>query len=538
MTVLPRSVLFVLAAVFSTAAYAASATSGKGSDPVNRAVEAMGGAAALGQLKTVEIRGTNVARENESSLKPGKEAELRQGAESKFHVRRDLSSGNARIDWQRTVTRTPKPLIQNYSEILVDGIGYVSGVDSTSRTQFSVKSNPPGHPMSGARAAVTLRELARQSPRLLLDMQNDRKAVKTVAAQAVDGKKLPAVRYDVRNWSFIVMFDPHTGLPERIRTLDGDPIQGDSNYDLVLADWRPVGGAKVAHNLTYKLNGNDMVSIKYDQVTPNPALGPELFEIPITARAVAVRASLGSGIPYQWMIRRGYWGNLMDSDTVGWDVGAMAEPTLVDIATGVSVSQGVSHNSMVVDMDKFLVVFDAPINEQFSEWMIKASKERYPGKPIKYLILTHHHWDHTSGTRTYAAEGATVVVGKGAKEHFSRTVSAPGTALSDRLSRAPRKASVVEVDGKYVLKGGKREVHAYLIESEHSIGTLIGWVPDAKLGFVTDIWSNNAPLPPKPTAGHREVVAGVKKWGLAPERFAHGHGNPSEYAPFAKFAGD
>ena len=35
-----------------------------------------------------------------------------------------------------------------------------------------------------------------------------------------DGKKLPAVQYDVRDWSFIVMFDPETGLPARIRTLD------------------------------------------------------------------------------------------------------------------------------------------------------------------------------------------------------------------------------------------------------------------------------------------------------------------------------
>jgi hypothetical protein len=60
---------------------------------VDRAVEAMGGAAALEQLKTVSIRGSDVSRENESSLKPGKDAELRPGAESKFHVRRDLSTG-------------------------------------------------------------------------------------------------------------------------------------------------------------------------------------------------------------------------------------------------------------------------------------------------------------------------------------------------------------------------------------------------------------------------------------------------------------
>jgi hypothetical protein len=99
------------------------------------------------------------------------------------------------------------------------------------------------------------------------------------------------VRYDVRNWSFIVMFDPQTGLPERIRTLDGDPIQGDSNYDLVLADWREVAGVKVARSLTYKLNDRDMLSIKYGELEPNPAFGAELFEIPLAARAVAVRAA-------------------------------------------------------------------------------------------------------------------------------------------------------------------------------------------------------------------------------------------------------
>ena len=149
------------------------------------------------------------------------------------------------------------------------------------------------------RAAVALREITRQSPRLLLDMKNDRKAVKAIAAQAVDGRKLPAVQYDVRNWTFIVLFDPQTGLPERIRTRDGDPIQGDSNYDLVLADWRPVGAVKLAHGLTYQLNERDVIRIKYEQVTANPALAAELFEIPITARAIAVRAALGTGIPYQ-----------------------------------------------------------------------------------------------------------------------------------------------------------------------------------------------------------------------------------------------
>ena len=170
-------------------------------------------------------------------------------------------------------------------------------------------------------------------------------------------------------------------------------LAGDSNYDLVLADWRAVGGAKVAHSLTYKLNESDIVISRYDQVTPNPALAASLFEIPIQARALAVRAAMGSSVPYQWMIRRGYWGNLLDSDGVGWDTNVMPEPSLVDVAPGVSISGSVPINSVVVDAGKFLVVFDAPIGESFSEWMIQASKKRYPGKPIKYLVQSHHHWD-------------------------------------------------------------------------------------------------------------------------------------------------
>jgi glyoxylase-like metal-dependent hydrolase (beta-lactamase superfamily II) len=424
-----------------------------------------------------------------------------------------------------------------YSEIITGGIGYVNGIDSASRIEASKKSDPPGHPMSGGRPAATMRELMRQSPRLLLDMKNDAKSVKTIAAQTVGGKQLPAVQYDVRGWSFVVMFDPDTRLPARIRTLDGDPIQGDSNCDLVLADWRTVGGVKVAHALTYQLNGRDMIASKYEQVTANSTLSDDLFQIPLWAKAMAVRAKM-ENVPYQWIIRRGYWGNLTDSDAVAWDRAAQTEPQLVDIGPGISQSRGTSHNSLVVEMDKYLIVFDAPIGEPLSEWMIRASKQRYPGKPIGYLMLTHHQRDHASGARTYAAEGATVIVGKGNKEHFERMFSAPGAALNDRLRRNPRKAEVIEVSDKYTLKDGKREIGMYSIETGHSTGTLIAYISDVKLGFVTDLWSpGRDPLPAKPSQNLIDLVNGVKRHGLNPEKFAAGHGTTGDYAPLAKLVG-
>ncbi len=507
-------------------------------DLVARGVEAMGGEAALGQLRTIAIRGQDAQWEHESAYEPGPRAKSRQAGEAKFLVQRDLVSGNARTDWDRLVTRTPKPMPFKYSEIVAGGVGYVSGIDSASRIQASLTSDPPGHAMSGARTAVAVRELTRQSPRLLLDMKNNLKSVKTVPGQTVNGKTLPAVQYDVRDGNFVVMFDPETRLPARIRTRDGDPIQGDADFDLVLGDWRTVGGVKVAHALTYQLNGRDLVAIKYDQVTANPPLAANLFEIPPAAKATAARPA-PKNVPYQWIIRRGYWGNLTDSDAIGWDGTARAEPELVDIAPGVSQSRGTTHNVVVVEMDTYLVVFDAPVGEPLSEWAIRAAKQRYPGKPIKYLMLTHHHWDHANGARTFVAEGATIIVGKDNKAHFERMFSAPGVVLNDRLHRNPRKADIIEVTDKYTLKDGKREIGIYSIETQHSTGTLIGYIPEAKLGFVTDLWSpGRDPLPAKPTQSQIDLVKGVKHHGLKPERFAAGHGSTGEYEPLAKLVGD
>jgi glyoxylase-like metal-dependent hydrolase (beta-lactamase superfamily II) len=42
--------------------------------------------------------------------------------------------------------------------------------------------------------------------------------------------------------------------------------------------------------------------------------------------------------------------------------------------------------------------------------VIAAAKKSAPGKPIRHIVLSHFHDDHMGGVRTYAAEGAIVVV--------------------------------------------------------------------------------------------------------------------------------
>ena len=66
---------------------------------------------------------------------------------------------------------------------------------------------------------------------------------------------------------------------------------------------------------------------------------------------------------------------------------------------------------------------------------------------------------------------------------------------------------------------------------------LMVYVPDAKLGYVTDLWNPGQPLPDKATPAMVSVVNTVKRAGIEPARFAGGHGSTADYATLTKLVG-
>jgi hypothetical protein len=67
-------------------------------------------------------------------------------------------------------------------------------------------------------------------------------SIAALGDQKVGDRSLPAVSIKTRAGTFTVLFDRTTHLPAIIRTRDADSVYGDSNYDLVLSDWKDVGG--------------------------------------------------------------------------------------------------------------------------------------------------------------------------------------------------------------------------------------------------------------------------------------------------------
>lgn len=502
-------------------------------DRVTQALDAMGGAEGWSKVRSVSAQGTAKHWEPEQSVTAG--GDMRFAADSTFTLAIDPAAQATRVDWVKKFAY-PAPRTYTFSELLTRDGGFVYGIDSTARNAQSQKSDPPRHAMSGPRLAATQREWLRTSPLLMLEIYRNPAGLYAVPDIQVGSTTYPAAGYRSGAYDYQILFDAATRLPARIRTVDYDTVWGDINYDLVLGDWQTVGGLRVATSQKYEFNGRVVADIKLTNVSLTGPVIANRFDVPADLRASA-RPAAASGVPYQWVIRRQFIGTYLDSDNPSFDTLVTSAPRLNEIAPGVLQTAGVSHNSLAIEMSDHYIVFDAPVTDWQSNWMLAQLKARSPNKPVKYLILTHHHMDHTGGVRAYVAQGATLVVGQGNGAHFRTVLARPFTRNPDLSSRDLSAASILEVAGKRSFTDGKREVIAFDAPNPHANGTLIGYVADAQLGYTTDLWSpGRDPLPFKISPALASVVDAVKKAGVTPKRFAGGHGSVGDYAPLAALA--
>ena len=450
----------------------------------------------------------------------------------------DRTSDSWRTEWVRPrfVSGT-----RNYTEVYRAAGGYVTGMDVNfglpGRT-IQIGQSPPIHTMSAMRLRALLREQARNQIVILMHEHPER--LSSLPEQTSGGKSYPAVQYQDENGTFHVMFDPATHLPAVVRTRDFDAHMGDANYDAAYSDWRSVGSSgrlKVPFRIAYTLNGVNVSDVTVEQVRINESLPADTFAAPPQLEGQAPKPAAAERTPFQWILRRLASGFYLDSDALHMDEGSAL--ALTDVGPNISLVTGGSHNALVVATDDSLVVFDAPGDDGLSKWIINAARQKYPGKSFRYVVLTHHHLDHTGGIRAYAAEGATIVVGKGDGDYFRKVLTAPQTLNEHGVDAViPR---IVEVGSKWSETVGGRVIEAYSLDNPHATGYLIPYVPDAKMAFQTDLWIAGLRVPSDPALAAfvnrsaRAIVDGLQKAGVTPDKLAGGHGAVGDYADLVRY---
>jgi glyoxylase-like metal-dependent hydrolase (beta-lactamase superfamily II) len=184
------------------------------------------------------------------------------------------------------------------------------------------------------------------------------------------------------------------------------------------------------------------------------------------------------------------------------DAGAAAPPVAVTVeklADGVYYLKGGTHHSVAVDQKDHIVVVEGPQNEARSSAVIAKVKETIPNKPIKYLINTHVHFDHSGGLRTYVDEGATIVTHEANKAYYEKAWAAPHTINPDKLAQSKKTATFETFEDKHVLSGAHQiEIHK-IAGGGHNDAFAMVYLPKEKILIEGDAFTPlaaNAPPPP------------------------------------------
>ena len=204
-------------------------------------------------------------------------------------------------------------------------------------------------------------------------------------------------------------------LLERVQTWVPNPVVGDMYYENVYTQYREVGGVQIPRFHQHQ---------DYDDGahTPNVSGGDHAFGLETVS-------DLQANVPHAAL-------------TVPNDVQrARVQPVRVEsrrLGDGVWLVGGGSHHSVVIEFADYVTVIEAPLNEERSLAVIDEVYRLIPDKPIRFIVTTHHHWDHLGGLRTYIHEGATVVTHEGNKPYYREILRAgPWTLEPDRFSLHP-----------------------------------------------------------------------------------------------------
>ena len=223
------------------------------------------------------------------------------------------------------------------------------------------------------------------------------------------------------------------------------------------------------------------------------------------------------------------------------DVAALAVPeppespqanvTVEELASGVWHLAGQSHHSVLIEFPEYTALVEAPQNDTRTLAVIEQARELVPDKPLRYLVNTHYHFDHSGGVRAAVAEGLEVITHEINRAHYEDLAARPHTIMEDHLAKnpAPLMIETVTGDEKYELRNGNRVAEIYRLQgSPHNDGLLTVYLPSERILIAGDI---HATVGPEDIArGHRQVgdaanvLKNIQDLGLRVDRIAPIHG--------------
>ncbi len=325
-----------------------------------------------------------------------------------------------------------------------------------------------------------------------------------------DGRALDVVGFTAESGQRVdLYFDRETKLLARYETLSTRNTVGDTVSEFRFGAYRrqdgiPVPSTFVQHTAGFLATDAKYTAFRFDTAPPD-----SLFAVPPDFTRLEVYAGKAG---------------------------------ILKLADGVFLVRDLpgGYNSLVVELaDAILVVEPCETNtwSGIGEQAAALTKQAIPGKPIRWIVLTHHHGDHSAGVRAYMAEGATVVTTAGNRAYVERVAAAPYRMRPDAFAKSGKKPVIETVEGrKRVIGDASRRVELYEIgPNSHTREMLVAYLPKEKILFQSDMFNPVVPGGPQPiehdapfhgvyAVSPADLLARIRALGLDARTIAGSHG--------------
>jgi glyoxylase-like metal-dependent hydrolase (beta-lactamase superfamily II) len=277
-----------------------------------------------------------------------------------------------------------------------------------------------------------------------------------------------------------------------IRTWIDSPVLGDTLYETKFKDYKEFGNVLFPSDIERSEGGHPILHL---------AVSSAKLNAPVQ---IAVPDNIASASPQPIVVK---------AEQIGENVYYL---------TG-----GTHHSAAVIEKD-YVVLIEAPLNEERSLAVIKKIAEIAPNKPIKYVVNSHVHFDHSGGLRTLVDNGSTIVAHELDKPYYEKAWANPHEINPDRLAASKKPAQFLTYKDELTLGEADGAIKIFrLAGSGHSDDLALIYLPQSRIVIEADAYTPLAAdaAPPKsPNPYSVNLYENIQRLNLNVEKIAALHG--------------
>lgn len=254
----------------------------------------------------------------------------------------------------------------------------------------------------------------------------------------------------------------------RTETWVEHPFMGDFHIVQVYDDYRDFGGLMVPTTIEQQRGGGGIFGVNVTSASANPSNLAALLTLPDRGG----RGGFGGGPP-----------------------GGGPRPTEIseELADGVYLITG-GYVALAAEFEDHVLVFEAGQSEARGQQILDEVNRLIPDKPVRYIVNSHPHSDHTAGLVPFIRAAATLVTHANNVDFLMTALSTPRTLLGE----ATLDPQVEAVEGVGVYEDSTMRVELHSVPNLHTDGMLVAVLPRQGILFQADFTLPTAGAEPNP----------------------------------------